>query len=189
MLDDVQKAKLDLEAAGVDISGPNAIRITNLVAFRLGYGLLYKEIGTRAVLYADGSPCQWGDDVREPGFAVDYVIDPRTKFGFDILGDGGGANDPQWPGSPETDFVDRNTRWYRDPIGPETYFPPRRPHPDPPIDDEVKSLLREINENVKASTSELQGLREDVKNVGKHLSSVAEGSLLESLLGGKKQTR
>jgi hypothetical protein len=196
MLEDVQKAKSDLEAAGVDISGPNAIRITNLVAYRLGYGLLYKEGGSRAVLYDDGSQCRWGDDVRQPGFAVDYVIDPRTKFGFDILGDGGGANNPQWPGAAETAFVDRNTRWYRDPTNPATYFPAAAPpRPDvvvappvappvvPPVDDEVKSLLKEINENVKANTAELQRLREEVKNAGK---SLAGSGLVDALLGGKK---
>lgn len=199
MLEDVQKAKSDLEAAGVDISGPNAIRITNLVAFRLGYGLLYKEGGSRAVLYDDGSQCRWGDDVRQPGFAVDYVIDPRTKFGFDILGDGGGANNPQWPGAAETAFVDRNTRWYRDPISPATYLSSAAPPaplaaPAPPaplnavvsapsVDDEVKGLLREINESVKANTAELQRLREDVKKVGKNL---AGGGLVDALLTGKK---
>jgi hypothetical protein len=198
MLDDVQKAKSDLAAAGIDTSGPNAIRITNLVAFRLGYGLLAKEGGSRAVLHPDGSPCRWGDEVREPGFAVDYIIDPRTRFGFDILGDGGGANNPQWPNAPETDFVDRNTRWYHDPINPATYMavPPPAPLPPPStddgraiVDDEVKNLLKEINANVKANTAELQALRQDVKNAAKTLGQVAEGGLLGGLIGGTKKKR
>ena len=184
MLDDVQKAKADLEAAGIDISGANAIRITNLVAFRLGYGLLAKEGGSRAVLHPDGSLCRWGDEVGEPGFAVDYIIDPRTRFGFDILGDGGGANNPQWPNAPETDFVDRNTRWYHNPINPASYMasPPPPPSPQPDlapvtVDDEVKKLLKQINDNVQANTAELQSLRQDVKNAMKTLGDVAAGGL------------
>lgn len=113
--DAVKRAKNDLIAANVDLQmACGAAKITNLVAYRSGgkYLLLVKSGGNRAVLKADGS-CLDGDHSNEPGFATDYLIDKDTFFGYDILGDGGSANKPQWPDEPETaaDMVARNKRF------------------------------------------------------------------------------
>ena len=126
----VQSAIADLRVAGVDMSGPcGALKITNYVAFRNHYALLHKAGGYRAVLKADGS-CLSGEQSSDPeGFATDYLIDPRTGFGFDILSDAGGANVPQWAG-PENapDMVARNWQNLREPFDPSAYL-----HTPPPI--------------------------------------------------------
>ena len=132
----VVAAKAELVARGLVLTGPcGAIQITNLVAWRLGFGLLQKGGGNRAVLKADGS-CLSGDQTADPeGFATDYLIDRTTFVGFDILGDGGGANAPQWAG-PETDaaMVARNRQHVRAPINPEGYFPTAPVVTLPPVD-------------------------------------------------------
>lgn len=135
----VADAIATLRASSVDTSGPcGALKITNYVAFRNHYALLHKAGGFRAVLKADGS-CLSGEQSSDPeGFATDYLIDPRTGFGFDILGDGGGANTPQWAG-PENapDMVARNWQNLREPFDPSAYLqqptPAPIPTPAPPI--------------------------------------------------------
>ncbi len=118
----VADAKRDVEAAGIAVNDPcGAVKIVNLVAWRLRWGLLRKEGGHRASLRPDGS-CTWGDSNREPGFATDYVIDPSTFGGYDILSDAGGANGPQWPAQPEMDFVTRNRDNFTAAIDPATYL-------------------------------------------------------------------
>jgi hypothetical protein len=165
--DIVAKAKADLEARGVTLSGAcGAIKITNLVAWRLRpqYYLLRKGGGNRAVLKADGS-CLSGDQTADPeGFATDYLIDKDTFFGFDVLGDGGGNNSPQWAG-PETapEMVARNRVNGRVPLDPAGYFPepvivaPPEPDPmpavvPPPSDDLglVLAALRAIDARLAA---------------------------------------
>src|SRR6185503_11999768 len=102
-IDVVRAVKAELVAQGVSLSGPcGAFRILNTVAQRLAprYGLLRKGGGNRAIPQPDGS-CLSGTQSAGPGYATDYLIDLVTFYGYDILGDGGGANAPQWAG-PET---------------------------------------------------------------------------------------
>lgn len=138
--DVVAQAKQDLVSRGVSIDGAcGALRITNLVAWRLRpqYGLLHKAGGNRAILKADGS-CLTGEQSNDPeGYATDYVIDRATGYGFDLLGDGGGANNPQWAG-PENapDMVSRNWSNYREPVDPAGYYgalPVPTPVPPPVV--------------------------------------------------------
>lgn len=123
---DVARAKSDLQARGVILTGAcGAAKVTNLVAWRLrpAYGLLFKQGGNRAVLRADGS-CLSGDESSEGGYATDYLIQRSTGGGFDLLGDGGGANNPQWSG-PENDAatIARNFQNVREPLDPWGYYP------------------------------------------------------------------
>lgn len=80
----VIQAKADLIAAGIDISGPcGAFQIVKLVAWRLtsaepAIGLVTKD---------GGNNCD--------GYSTDNVMYNDGSV-FDILGDGGGANSPQW---------------------------------------------------------------------------------------------
>lgn len=154
-LDIVQAVKAAFEAQGVDLSGAcGAFTITNEVARRVGFFLLRKGGGNRAVPQQDGS-CQDGDHSNQPGYATDYIIDPATFFGYDILGDGGGANNPQW-GEPETDaeMVQRNRNNFAPPIGPVVgppvpADPPDPPDPpEPPQDPALNERLQRIEENV-----------------------------------------
>jgi len=150
----VETAKAELEAAHVDVSGPcGAVKITNLVASRVHYRLLVKRGGNRATLRPDGS-CLSGEQSGEPGFATDYVIDPSTFFGFDLLGDGGGANRPQWSG-PETDFVARNKENAADPIDPSTYLhspvnPPVTPPVEPNVLAEIEKAIQDLDRDIEA---------------------------------------
>lgn len=130
----VAKAKADLQAQGVDLSGPcGAFRITNLVAwrFRPSYGHLIKQGGNRAIIRTDGT-CVSGDVAPGPGYATDYIIDRATGFGWDVLGDGGGANTPQFAG-PENgaDIVARNRANFEEPF---ELIPGGDPNPPGPPD-------------------------------------------------------
>lgn len=102
----VEQAKKDLQAAGVDLSGPcGAFAITNLTASRLKLGTVYKPAG---------------NNCRER--SVDGVMDKTGRF-WDVLIDAGGANDPAFnPGDPI------ESSRYRDPE-PVTLPPP----PPPPV--------------------------------------------------------
>lgn len=131
-LDVVQAVKAELEAAGVSLSGAcGAFRLTNRVALRVGFKLLRKAGGNRAIPQSDGS-CLDGDHGSGPGYATDYLIDPVTFYGYDILGDGGGANNPQW-GEPETDpdMVKRNRENFAEPVAESTPQPSPPPVPEP----------------------------------------------------------
>jgi len=148
----VAQVKADLVARGVDLRGAcGAFRILNEVGRRCypTYGLLQKAGGNRAVPRPDGS-CKSGEQDSSPaGYATDYLIERATHYGFDILGDGGGANAPQW-GAPETapDMVARNRANWAEVLldwppaeaippgpGPEPP-PPPPPPPDPTFPDE-----------------------------------------------------
>lgn len=75
----VKRIKAELEAAGVNLSGPcGAFEITNRVALALGAGVLEKT---------GGNNCR--------GRSVDYIVFAAGPA-YDILGDAGGANIPQF---------------------------------------------------------------------------------------------
>ncbi len=77
----VSSVKADLVAQGVNLSNCGAFEITKRVAWELkgeSAGLLKKP---------GGSNCQ--------GFATDIIAYPDGYI-YDTLGDGGGANNPQW---------------------------------------------------------------------------------------------
>lgn len=97
----VRAIKAQLEAEGVDLSGPQgAFQITKRVAWGLrafGVGLVHKPNGN-----------QWD------GYSVDYVCF-RSGDGVDILGDAGGRNDGQWVFKPN-EFAGTD-RW-RAPVAP-----------------------------------------------------------------------
>jgi hypothetical protein len=167
----------ELNAKGVSMSGScGAFRITNEVAKRLGFYLLRKNAGNRAVPQADGS-CLSGEQTTAPGYATDYVIDPTTFYGYDLLGDGGGANNPQFIG-PETDpvMVARNRTYSHAaenwPPAPVVVVPlpaepteptePTEPVTEPPVAgifDLLLEQLRAINAEVVALRAELADLR------------------------------
>ncbi len=123
--DTVRMVKDELVARGADLSGGcGAFQITKRVAWLLrsqGYRLLWK---------GGGFNCD--------GYATDYLISLPSGVGFDILGDGGGQNAPQWIG-PEDDpgLVARNLANYReasDPGDAVTPAPvPPAPVPVPPV--------------------------------------------------------
>lgn len=161
-LDVVQAVKADLEARRVPLSGScGAFRILYGVAIRLNasdpakpWGFLLKTGGNRAVPQPDGS-CLSGDETTAPGYATDYLIDKRTMYGYDVLGDGGGANTPQWPDDPETapDMVARNTAYFRAPEpwtgwgnAPPGEEPPGDPTDDPPVVPSDADIIAAIEE-------------------------------------------
>lgn len=120
---EVKFFKTQLENKGVNLSGAcGAFAITQRVAWDLrfqGYKFLVKQGGNRAILQSDGS-CLDGDHASGPGYATDYLISVNEGYvGYDLLGDGGGANNPQWIG-PETDaeMVDRNRKNFGEPVQP-----------------------------------------------------------------------
>jgi hypothetical protein len=123
----VAAIKAHLEAAGEDLSGPcGAFAITQRVAWALradGAGLLDKPGGNNCL-----------------GFATDYVVF-RNGPAFDILGDGGGANVPQWNQDDDRALLPR----WRAPIAPDDVVTPPVGPPDPPADDRVEVLLEAIH--------------------------------------------
>lgn len=150
-----------LKAQGADLSGAcGAFKITNAVALELrdqGFRLLNKNGGWRAIPQPNGG-CLDGDHASGPGYATDYLISINEGFvGYDLLGDGGGQNNPQW-GGPENDIetVKRNISNAREPVGvapaPQpTPAPTPTPTPAPPVvvvppsaTPEVTSLLQQI---------------------------------------------
>lgn len=96
----VAAVKAQLEREGLSLSGPcGAFRITKRVAWGLrdgGAGLLSKT---------SGNNCD--------GYATDIIV-YRDGRAFDILGDGGNANVPNWL---PTDVDDPAGRW-RAPVQP-----------------------------------------------------------------------
>jgi len=158
--DVVQQVKDALEAHGVPLAGScGAFRILYTVAATLNaadparrWGFLLKAAGNRAVPQPDGA-CLSGEETSAPGYATDYLIDQTTGFGYDVLGDGGGANTPQWPDEPETDpaMVARNRANFREPpawaVVPPIDVPPidGPPEQDPPATaDEVAAAIRDL---------------------------------------------
>jgi hypothetical protein len=115
---------------------------------RLPWGLLLKTGGNRAIPQPDGS-CKGDDQASGDGYATDYIIQRDTWLGFDILGDGGGRNEPQW-GEPETGQEARNERYFVNPFipqpapGPTPELPPVLPGggPLPPASTDAAMLQR-----------------------------------------------
>ena len=114
----VAAVKADLVRRGVDLSGPDGgFQITKRVAWALrgeGAGLLDKPSGNNS-----------------GGYAVDIVAYPDGQI-YDILGDGGGANTPQWPGDGEQNDPSR----YRPAFDPgdAPIVVRSRENPNPPVD-------------------------------------------------------
>lgn len=135
---EVAFTKSILMAQGVDLRGAcGAFQITGRVAYKLkdqGFKLLRKQGGNRAIILPDGS-CVDGDHGSGPGYATDYLISLKEGFvGYDLLGDGGGQNAPQWLG-PEADaeMVARNATNFADPfpMGGDVVVPTPTPTPQP----------------------------------------------------------
>lgn len=139
-VEDVARAKAQLDAAGVSLETPCGVTmLTNLVAWNLrgagprpAFGLLHKAIGHRAVLKADGS-CIDGEHTNDPaGTATDYVIERASGYGWDILTS---WLAPSWQG-PETVFTARNWSEFTDPFDPAPYLTHAAPAPPiaaPPV--------------------------------------------------------
>ena len=132
----VAAIKARLEAAGTDLSGPcGAFQVTKRVAWELrsqGFGLHFK---------GGGNNCE--------GFAVDYIIQAPTFFGFDILGDGGGANVPQWIGPEDhPDIVARNRGSWRAPTDPGDTPPPPVDPPDNGDHDAIVDLMGDLQKQM-----------------------------------------
>jgi hypothetical protein len=191
--DIVAKAKADLDARGVDLKGAcGALKITNLVAWRLRpqYALLQKGGGNRAALLPDGS-CLTGEQTGQPGYATDYLIDTQHGFvGYDCLGDGGGANAPQWAG-PETDpgLVARNRQNARPPIDPSGYYATADPPPPLPPTDPASAVLEEIAHHLERfrveqldATRRIGDLQTRVEDLGKALA-VLRAQVMAGLTG------
>ena len=119
-IDTVTQVKQELVNQGVDLSGPcGAFKITKRVAWALR--------GENAGLFikTSGNNCD--------GYATDIIAYP-TGVIFDILGDGGGMNIPQWPSTGEQNDPAR----YHPAIDPgDAPTPPPvppTPTPEPPVD-------------------------------------------------------
>lgn len=126
----VVAVKGELQAKGVNLQGScGAFAITNEVATRVGMKLLHKGGGNRAVPLPDGS-CLSGDQTSSEGYATDYLILLPSGVGVDILGDGGGANIPQWSTEDAADMVARNLQNWRNPVA-STLPPTPTPAPVP----------------------------------------------------------
>ena len=196
----VVQAKADLQRAGVNLAGAcGAVKVTNLVAWRLrpNYGLLQKQGGFRAALKADGS-CLDQDSTSDPGYANDYLINRESGAGFDLLGDGGGANNPQWSGPEDApEIIARNRVNFREPFDPSVYLfptptpvptpvpaptpvpvpvptPAPVPTPDPLVIDYLKEILavsQDTNRDVKALNKSFgETIGEAAKFLGKYVA-------------------
>lgn len=123
----VAQIKAELEARGVPLAGPcGALQITKRVAWALrstGAGLLNKPAGNNCESYA-----------------VDIVAFPDGGI-RDVLGDGGGANIPQWG---DLQLVDPAR--YRPAIDPGDQLPPiDLPPPLPPVTVDLSAVFAEID--------------------------------------------
>lgn len=98
----------ELVRQGKDLHGANAIQITNTVAW------LIREQGAGILDKPQGSHCEY--PIGSGNFFATDIVIARSGNYVDILGDGGGANNPQW--SVASDVLDV-ARW-RTPINPET---------------------------------------------------------------------
>jgi hypothetical protein len=163
----VVAVKADLVAHGVNISGAcGALSITSEVARRIGFKLLHKGGGYRAVPLPDGT-CVEGDQTSNPeGYATDYIIAPMQGYvGYDILGDGGGANIPQFAG-PENapDMVQRNINNWREPVPVGSPLPPPvvtpPTPPTPPTAGLEQQILDTLLKHEAAEATERQEAKE-----------------------------
>lgn len=169
MLDNVINVKNALEARGVSLSGPcGAFQITKRVAWQLrdqGAGLLSKP---------NGNNCE--------GFATDYVVF-KNGPAFDILGDGGNANIPQWAQDNDASLL---ARWVA-PVDPGDDPPkvdtPPAPTPPPAAPLDIDRILAAIelasNAQIAATkevTATLVDLRQSMqKSLKEALPAVLNG--------------
>ena len=137
----VQQVKADLEARGVDLSGPcGAFAIVKRVAWALefdGWGLHGGKRKPQNGCYPHG------DD--QEGYSVDCLIKPNGEY-IDILGDAGGANTPLWG-----DVKQGDAAFYRAAIDPGDPAPDPEPEPQPdpvdlgPVLAELQALRGEVD--------------------------------------------
>lgn len=137
----VAEAKRELEAVGVDLSGPcGAFAITNRSAMKLGLGVLDKP---------SGSNCS--------GYATDIVMARNGRI-WDCLIDSGGANIPAWN---EGEPVEASR--YRDPVG-TTPLPPVPPNPPtPPVD--LTPVLVKLEQMEEANEQRFQALLAIIRGI------------------------
>ena len=176
----VVEVKRQVVAQGISISGPcGAFQITKRVAWVLrseGYGLIAKG----------GNHCE--------GYSTDAVILPSGVH-YDILGDSGGTNSPEWnlvvnehTGEPYLRPGDYRAPFDPEPAGP-TPVPvpepvPPVPTPEPPADEQLDRIESKLDQHI-ASTEEFQS------NVGSEWRAVKNFIkdkglyILGALLGGK----
>lgn len=142
----VQNVKVRLQSEGASLDGPcGAWRITNEVAWALrneGAGLLDKP---------GGNNCR--------GYATDIVCySDGTKV--DILGDGGGANQPTWNVLDEPPQPER----FRPALDPSEPIPGPNPNPEPlpgdhyPGDDKADDMGRILLADYHEAGRELDAL-------------------------------
>ena len=141
----VKAVKAELEARGVNLSGPcGAFAIASRVAWRLrdtGIGLHHQDAGRTHCAFQGGT------------YSPDFLVYPDGR-GVDVLGDGGGANNPQWAEKPGD-----ATRW-RAPGNPDAGAP-ETPQPTPtPVPAPSPCLYQPVD--LGAILEELTALREDL---------------------------
>lgn len=126
-VDIVRSVKNSLVDQGANLNGPDgAFEITKRVAALTNLGVLSKTTGNNA-----------------HGYAADIVMDHTGRI-WDILIDGGGANEPSWnEGEPVDPARYRVSPWDGLPAAPPTTSPAA----PPPVDtrfDTILALLRDI---------------------------------------------
>lgn len=144
----VRKVKQDLEDAGVDLSGPcGAFEITQRVAWEMrgeGYGLLGGK-----------TPAQNGCSHEGERYAVDWILKADGQ-GVDILGDAGGANNPQWAEE------EADPSFYRPAFEPaEIPETPEEPPVEPPDGSEDDYLTKEDLEPIYEEIDALKASQAD----------------------------
>lgn len=144
----VQQVKADLEARGVSLSGPyGAFAIASRVAWQLrdtGLGLNHQD--------QDRTHVSINGETYSPDFLL--YQDGRA---IDCLGDGGGANNPQW-----VEKTGDPARW-RAPFNPDDgTIPP--PPPDPP-DVPTPAPCRFVACDLGPVLAELAALRAEVRQM------------------------
>lgn len=174
----VAQIKAELEARGVDLSGPcGAFQIVKRVAWALrhdGYGLLGGK-----------NPAQNGCTVNGERYSVDWILKPNG-IGRDILGDAGNANSPQWGHEEHADpSLYRPAIDPGDAIVPPVHTPPVLPtHPAPMPDTPPVSLtpLLERIAELEQRVQELFGFGDTTTTLGDRISAL-ENKQLPDYLG------
>lgn len=165
----VTHAKLELQIAGVDLTGPcGAFQITKLTAWRLhttdNAGLLSKPTGNNC-----------------DGFAVDIIAYPDGQI-YDILIDSGGTNIPTWG---DAGVVELSR--YRSAIDPGVILPPPPSPPSPPVTIDLSG----VHSRLDAMQTEILDIKERVDAVAVSLEAhrVAERKFRDQVIGFFKDSR
>lgn len=147
---DIAKAKLDLQKAGVDLSGPcGAFKIVQLAVWRAtdDSGLLAKP---------SGNNCQ--------GFATDIVAYPDGSI-YDVLIDGGGANTPTWNPAGTID-----KKLVRNPTDPHFDSKPKSDSiTQADIDKAVKDIEQHDDENTAKVQAQIDQVVKNAESTGKSI--------------------